>query len=454
MMQHHPSILAFLVGSDYWPDDRATNIYLDALAGFNWAAPIIASASQRGFPQQLGNGGMQMAGPYDWVPPNYWYDPQLRLGAAAGFGSELGAGVGTPELGSLRKFLSSSDLDDLWKPETANNGLYHMSTNVSSFYTRQIYNDALYARYGAPTSLDDYLLKAQMMDYEATRAQFEAYSSRWSKELSRPATGAIYWMLNIAWPSLHWNLFDYYLHPGGSYFGIKAALGSLQTVTYNYEEKSIYLVDRRLHASSSASETSMRQVAIDVITLNGSSIVSRSVTTTMDLNSSKNVTTIPEIGNITDVAFLRLKLQNASNETLSRNVYWLAPHFDVMDWDNSTWYSTPVTSYSNFQSLSSLPNADVAVHVDREKLTLENKSTIPAVFVRLNLVDEMGDDVVPVMWSENYVTLFPGEKVSVAVGVGANKDLGGMLVEVSGRNVLAQKVSMGYGKRDRALVAQ
>lgn len=227
MMQHHPSMLSFLVGSDFWPDDKATKIYVNALKAFDWNIPIIASASQRGFPALLGNGGMKMDGPYDWVSPNYWYDTQL--GAAFGFGSELGSGVGTPELGSLQKFLSPYDLADLWK--APNKGLYHMSTNVSSFYTREIYNTALWKSYGAPTSLEDYLLKAQMADYEATRAEYEAYVSRWNAE--RPATGLIYWMLNNAWPSLHWNLFDYYLRPAGSYFGTKVA-GRMEHVVFDY----------------------------------------------------------------------------------------------------------------------------------------------------------------------------------------------------------------------------
>lgn len=125
------------------------------------------------------------------MPPNYWYDGDT-LGTAFGFGSELGTGVGTPEIGSLKKFLSPSDLDDLWtKPDK---GLYHMSTNESSFHTRKRYNKGLYNRYGAPTGLDDYLLKAQIMDYEATRSEFEAYRANWNS--NRPATGLIYWMLN------------------------------------------------------------------------------------------------------------------------------------------------------------------------------------------------------------------------------------------------------------------
>jgi exo-1,4-beta-D-glucosaminidase len=92
------------------------------------------------------------------VPPNYWYGDQL--GAAFGFGSELGAGVGTPEIGSLKKFLSASDLTDLWtKPHKE---LYHMSTNASSFFDRHIYDRGMFNRYGHPKDLTDYLLKSQV----------------------------------------------------------------------------------------------------------------------------------------------------------------------------------------------------------------------------------------------------------------------------------------------------
>ena len=69
-----------------------------------------------------------------------------------------------------------------------------MSTNESSFHTRKIYNEGLYKKFGKPSDLDDYLLKAQIMDYEATRSEFEAYRANWNS--NRPATGVIYWMLN------------------------------------------------------------------------------------------------------------------------------------------------------------------------------------------------------------------------------------------------------------------
>lgn len=443
MMQNHPSVMGFLVGSDYWPDDRATDLYVNALGDYNWSTPIIASASQNGFPDRLGNGGMKMPGPYDWVPPNYWYDTDngndTHLGAAFGFGSELGAGVGTPEIGSLSKFLSSADLDDLWK--SPDKGLYHMSTNVSSFYTRTIYNEALSKRYGSPKSLSDYLLKAQMADYEATRAQFEAYLSRWTAE--RPATGLIYWMLNNAWPSLHWNLFDYYLHPGGSYFGTQSALSNVESAVYDYHSRDVYLVDRSL---SSGKPNSARTVNISVINLKGESIAETQSTTLTSPNSSKRLAHIPALDNITEVALLRLNLGILdSDNLLSRNVYWLAPSTDLLDWDNSTWYHTPVTSFSDFTAFETMQNASIVVRGKGTSIQLENTSDVPAVFVRLNLVDEQGRDVVPVSWETNYITLWPRESFDIAVTAGAGLEVDGLRVEIEGRNVRGRTVRLNGG---------
>ncbi|KAK3896463.1 Exo-beta-D-glucosaminidase, partial [Staphylotrichum tortipilum] len=69
MMQPHPAVAGFLIGSDFWPDERATKGYLDALRGVDWQTPVVGSASRRGWSPQTGPGGMKMDGPYEWVPP-------------------------------------------------------------------------------------------------------------------------------------------------------------------------------------------------------------------------------------------------------------------------------------------------------------------------------------------------------------------------------------------------
>ncbi|KAI1132444.1 family 2 glycoside hydrolase [Nemania abortiva] len=428
MQQNHPSMLGYLVGSDYWPNDRAAGLYDSAIKEAGWQIPIIASASKRGYPAILGPSGMKMDGPYDWSPPNYWYDVEPsedRLGAAFGFGSELGSGVGTPELSSLKKFLSKGDQDDLW--ETPNKGLYHMSTNVSSFYDRKIYNDALWARYGAPVSLDDYLMKAQIMDYEATRSQFEAVSAFWSKE--RPATGLIYWMLNNAWPSLHWNLFDYYLHPAGSYFGAKVG-SRLEHVAYDYLKKAVYLINHSLNNKGP------RTISVDIIDKSGKSLYNNTKTAETEPNASRNVLDLSApLKSITDVVFLRITLADEKT-TLSRNVYWLSKELDVLDWEDSDWFFTPVTKYANYTALDKLENAKVSVSTqvsesgDHATVVLENKSAVPAFFITLNLVNKAGEDVVPVFWSDNYVTLWPHEKLELEV-----QGQGAAAIRVNGKNI-------------------
>ncbi|KAF2166390.1 glycoside hydrolase family 2 protein [Zasmidium cellare ATCC 36951] len=432
-LQGHASLLAYLVGSDYWPNQRAAKMYVDTLREGDWDVPIIASAAKRGYPECiLPPSGFKMDGPYDWVPPNYWYGDQL--GAAFGFGSELGAGVGTPEKGSLQKFLSFADMDDLW--QSPNKQLYHMSRGESSFNNRTIYNQALYARYGDPTSLDDYLLKAQMMDYEATRAEYEGYAAKWNAE--RPATGAIYWMLNNAWPSLHWNQFDYYLHPAGSYFGTKVGC-RVEHVAYDYQNKTVYLINRSLD------NTGARSVEMEVVGLDGKSIARKNVSATTVPNTSKEVGNVPGIDKIKNVGFLRLVLRNNAGEVLSRNVYWLTSGNDELDWDDSTWYYTPVTDFVDLTSLQHMKPANVqatAKHSERGySITLENQSNVPAVFIRLNLVDSRGQDITPVTWEDNYVSLLPKETMTVALSFDGRQQ--GAAVEMSGINVKAGKIVLG-----------
>lgn len=431
MMQTHPSLLGFLVGSDFWPDDRATQIYVDGFYRMDWPNPIVSSASKRGYPQQLGPSGMKMEGPYDWVPPNYWYAD--KAGAAFGFGSELGPGVGTPQLGSLKQFLSNQDLNDLWtKPDQ---GLYHMSTAASQFHDRSIYNKALFERYGQPRSLEEYLQMAQVMDYEAARAEFEGFSAR--KSDSRPATGMIYWMLNGAWPSLHWQLFDYYLRPAGSYFGTKVG-ARLEHVAYNYREHQVYLINHSLGT------TGKRIVAVSLTDLQGKTISHQEVTIDTVPNSSKKALAVQGIEKIQDVGFLRLVLQDhVTGKTLSRNVYWLSPHDDVLDWDASTWYTTPVSTYANYHALNRLPPATVrgtmyrlpagVLGQTRVKIVVENQATVPAFFLRLAVVDRWTrEEVAPVYWSDNYITLLPKESIELTVGF--DGDLWTREVEVSGGN--------------------
>lgn len=436
MMQPHPSVLAYLIGSDYWPNERATTIYLNAFKSVDWQLPVLGSASRRGFSPQTGSPGMLMEGPYDWVPPNYFFDNQpARVGSAYGFGSELSAGVGTPDLSSLKKFLSKSDLDDLWK--SPKKDLFHMSTADSTFHNRKIYNDALWARLDAPTSLEDYVQKSQISDYEATRAQFESWASMWNAP--RPATGVIYWMLTSAFPSLHWNLWDYYMRPSGGYFGAKVGT-RIEHVVYDPVRKVVHLINRSLDKSGK------RTLGVHVVDSKGETVYSGSVDTTTAPNTSKNITSLATaLTGAKDLVFLRLTLTDDKNTVLSRNVYWISKSLDVLDFAKSDWYYTPVSKYSDYTALNKLGAASVTAVATKQggvtTVTLENLSNVPAFFVSLSLIDAKGSDVLPLTWSDNYVTLWPKEKLSLTASTlrGAAEP---STVDIVGRNVAKMTVRL------------
>lgn len=175
---------------------------------------------------------------------------------------------------------------------------------------------------------------------------------------------------------------------------------------------------------------------MELIDLSGKLLMEKTVSIDTEPNKSKKVAAVPGISNITDVAFLRLVLSDGDDAMLSRNVYWLSSSLDKLDWDHSTWFYTPVSSWSDLKSLKNLETASVSVSVGAaasgsSTVTLKNQASVTAFFVRLNLVNADGDDIVPVIWSDNYITLWPDETMELTV---SHDSAGSASVEVSGWN--------------------
>jgi exo-1,4-beta-D-glucosaminidase len=129
-------------------------------------------------------------------------------------------------------------------------------------------------------------------------------------------------------------------------------------------------------------------------------------------------------------------------------VYWVSPELDVLDWPNSDWCVTPVSKFADNTKLNGLAQAHVTVVVARVgdgevAVTLENHSGVPAFFLSLNLVDGKGGDVLPTAWDDNYITLWPREKMTLK----ADKIIAGewepSQVQVVGRNVERRTFRVG-----------
>ncbi|MGW3464308.1 exo-beta-D-glucosaminidase, partial [Streptomyces olivaceoviridis] len=411
-LRDHPSVVSFLIGSDFAPDAKIEKTYLDALESADWPTPVVSSASDRSSPR-LGGSGMKMTGPYDWVPPGYWY--AKREGGATGFNSETSAGPSIPTLDTLRRMMTPAELDTLWKDPDARQ--YHRSPSPV-FGTLKIYDDALAGRYGAPTGLTDYVRKAQLAQYENVRAQFEAYG-RNATDQDRPATGVIHWMFNSGWTSLHWQLTDRYLDQNGSYFGAKKANEPLH-IQYSYDDRSVVVVNNR---PAAAKGLTARATLYDP---DGTQKYDRTVTGVAVDGGGAHGTplTLPSsVSGLSRTYLLRLVLTDAHGTEVSRNVYWLSTRPDTLDWDGTTWYHTPTTSYADMKGLASMAPVPVTATATTRSsdgtatttVTLRHSGSgrTPALLTDVHLVDGRGRPVLPVRWSDNEVSLWPGESVTL-----------------------------------------
>jgi exo-1,4-beta-D-glucosaminidase len=410
-LRDHPSVVSFLIGSDFAPSARIEQIYLDALHAADWSTPVIAAASDDAAPI-TGPSGMKMTGPYDWVPPNYWYTKQE--GGAFGFNSETSAGPDIPTLDTLHRMMTPAELDTLWKNFDAEQ--YHRSPS-DTFGTLKIFDDALAGRYGAPTSLDDYVRKAQLAQYEAVRAQYEAYGRNFT-DATNPSTGAVYWMLTSGWTSLHWQLFDAYLDQGGAYYGAKKADEPLH-VQYSYDTRSVVVVNSQPAAVTGLS------VEANLYNLDGSlkSTSTRSNLTAAGDGGKVTAVTLPAVSGLSTTYLARLVLKDAAGREVSRNVYWLSTKNDVIDWANNDWYYVPTTSYADLTGLNRLAPVDVAATTSSVSsdgtttttVTLTNRGAgpTPALLVDTHVLGAGGAPALPVRWSDNEVSLWPGESKTV-----------------------------------------
>ncbi len=424
-LRNHPSIFVWVVGSDMLPKPELEQAYRATLAEVDPSRPLLAACSTR-TSVVSGPSGVKMNGPYDYVTPNYWYEDTER-GGAFGFNTETGPGPQPPPLESLERMLPPEHLwpiDAMWD--------YHCARN--EFKDMNRYVNALAKRYGRPATVAAFARTAQLANYEAMRAMFEAFMVR------RPATtGIIQWMYNAAWPKLYWQLYDYYLMPNGAYFGARTACRP-RNLIYDYGTGAIWAVNDSSEALAAAT------AEIKVFDLHSKVVLATSRTVAVAPDAPVKILDLPALASITPVYFLDLRLKAADGTPLASSFYWLSTKRDVLDEPKSEWFVTPNKAFADFTALAKLPPAEVAVaqsveaagEQTRVRLTLTNRSSVIAFFLELRLVSEQsGKTMLPVLWDDNYLSLLPGESRTLTATVPAGTAGDRPVVRCSGVNLKA-----------------
>ncbi|MGN6681943.1 MAG: glycosyl hydrolase 2 galactose-binding domain-containing protein [Streptosporangiaceae bacterium] len=447
-LRNHPSTLN-MSWSDNQPRPAQEVQSLKGFADADFQDPIIASAEYKSTPT-LGLSG-EKEGPYDWVPPSYWYDTThsdfaddsslTNVGGSWGFDSEQSAGDTVPTLDSIRRFLSTDEQTQLWTNPGYNQYHANWETDTSGYSFGTLYNfdTALTNRYGSWSSLGQYVQEAQVADYENVRSQFEAFIDH-STNSASPSTGTIYWQMNKGWPSLLWNLYNSDYDQAGSYFGAQKA---------NEGIHALFATDTNQVALDNLTGKTQAGLSVEakVYGIDGT-LLDDQVSGTLKLGSQevRNDVLAPNVPATTappepaKTYFVELVLRKGDT-VIDRNVYWQSTQQDVVDWDATM--GNPQATMSQYADLTALQNLKTASVTasqvshpapggqEKTVVTITNTSDTPTVafFLRADVrrgnadgSEQAGDNqVLPIVWSDNDITLWPGESETVTATYDASQ---------------------------------
>ena len=397
--RNHPSIVVWFGRNEGVPQP-IVNEGLEALIHAEDGTRLYMGSSNRV--------NLQNSGPYNWKPPVEYFTEHAR-----GFSVESG----TPSLPTLEAWKRAMAPADQWPISDA--WAYHDWHQTGNGAVKT-YTDALEARFGAGTSLEDFERKAQMMQYESYRAIFEGMNAGlWTLN-----SGRMLWMTQPAWPSSAWSIFSHDYDTQASFYGVKKAAEQVH-VQMNLPDGKVVLVNNGL--------ADLRGVTVTakVVGLAGQPIADRKAAI-VGLHEAATEALTLDLPALTanGVALVRLEAHGADGALLSTNFYWQARDDAAFRAMNTL---APVTLAT--QASSRIDGAETVTTV-----TLANRSATPAIETKLTMMNADGTQILPAYFTDNYVSLLPGDTRTVEIRYPTAQAHDGA-VTVRGWNVTAAHIA-------------
>ncbi|MGA3170436.1 MAG: LamG-like jellyroll fold domain-containing protein [Chthoniobacteraceae bacterium] len=344
---------------------------------------------------------MNGSGPWsDQQPVEYFTDH-------GGFTTELG--MPSPlSADSIRAMMAPADvwpIGDVW---AYHDWCLHDAANADG------YMDMLSTQYGSPSGLEDFVRKAQMLNYTSHRAMFEGMNA----SLWHPSTGRLMWMSHPSWPSSVWQIYGWNYDTNASFYGVKKACEPIH-VQMDLPDHGVLVCNTTLAPLRNVTATAR------VYGLDGKLRWSNAATLDVPANDTARSFAIDTRG-VSGVWFLKLELRDLKGNLLSDNFYW--------------WAAQAV----DFQALDSLPKVTLAARAKLSRgpkknlvtIDLSNDSATPALMTLLSIRDAAtGRKILPAFASDNYVSLLPGEKRSLTIEVPAAASRGPLSLSLEGWNI-------------------
>jgi len=388
-MRNHPSVIGWLTGSDRIPNPKLEAEYLKLYEQLEYR-PYICSASSMS--SLAGPSGVKMTGPYEYVGPDYWWVDK-KNGGAFGFNTETGPGLNIPQLESVKKMVGEKDLwpiGDAWH--------YHCTASSSHMNNTHFQEAVMKGIYGEATGLEDYMKKAHALDYDSVRSMYEAF--RCNVPVS---TGVVHWMLNSAWPSLYWQLYDWYGNPTAGFYGTRKGTAPIQLV-YNFADKCVWAVNDAVSRQEITATLKVYDVNSALVREESKKLV------------SCERTPVKVFEAIDGPCFVALSLEGGAYA--ADNFYCVPESGNDYRWEKSDWWGIPFNGYCSLDFVTRLPETQVAMTVAPADggyaVTLENKGEVIAYQNILKALSPDNDLVPGALWTDNFFTLLPGETKTVS----------------------------------------
>lgn len=323
-----------------------------------------------------------------------------------------------PPYASLHKIIPDL-IPDTSLPYPLNNTWgYHDACSGNGHY--ELYYDTMAARYGEPTGIKDFCEKMQFMNANGYRGIFEAAAHKLNE-----TGGVMLWKLNAAFPSVIWQVFDWYLEPNAGYYFIQRALAPVH-IQLNPDDSSVVVINRSYHPADNLS------ASIKIFNLEGKLLYNQSKDISMPDTTVKNMISIASaLRQENRISFVMLTLKNRSGEIVSHNTYWMQPEH-------------------NYKELQSMPEANVGVQLINSTQNKNQKTWVfrftntsgqLAFFVHPRLMKEdLSDEILPAFWSDNYFSLAPHETITITVSCPKTKISGPPKLLTEGWNIKNEKI--------------
>ncbi len=424
-IRNHPSLLVWTGGNEGHARRELYDFMRNSITSLDGTRPFIPSSSgfaklPEGWPASWPDnlpGGVYSGGPYTWRDPGDYYARAIA-GKDWVFKDETGL-PSQPPYNIMSRIVPDLVWDKTLPFPLNHTWGYHDAATGNGRW--DLYYMEMVKRFGEPESMEKFCDKMQLLNAIGYQGIFEAAGHKLND-----IGGVMLWKLNAAFPSVVWQVYDWFLMPNAGYYFMQNACEPVH-IQLNRSSKKVMVLNRTYKKVTGLS------AQVNLYNLDSKSIFHENLNISLDATDVKETSNLENIlADTKGIVFVVLNLKNASGKIISHNVYWISSDGDYKPMNRMAETSVGVTLLSDEKGKI---NRKVTV-----KIT--NSSDRIAFFIRPQLMSE-GEELLPCFWSGNYFTLAPAESTTVTVtSPSASLTQGMPVLKVSGWNVAAKEIKL------------